>query len=166
MHNTKGFTLLELLIVVAIIGVLAAVGIPMYNGYITDTKIAVAKKNFDTVVALIESEIYKCAAVGGVLNLLDKTGAPKTAPCPSFSGGSLEGTGSGARAVHAGIMDHLEGIGMKNPYDNSKAVTKSAAFGYINVGGHDTVISVTSDYRDADGASQRLAWHKYLVYWQ
>jgi type IV pilus assembly protein PilA len=37
--SKKSFTLIELLIVVAIIGILAGVGIPMYNGYMLDAKI-------------------------------------------------------------------------------------------------------------------------------
>ena len=45
MKHAKGFTLIKLLIVVAIIGVLAAVGIPMYNGYITSAKIDETKEN-------------------------------------------------------------------------------------------------------------------------
>ena len=45
MKHAKGFTLIKLLIVVTIIGVLAAVGIAMYIGYITSAKIDETKEN-------------------------------------------------------------------------------------------------------------------------
>ena len=45
----KGFTLIELMIVVAIIGILAAVAIPGFMKYIKDSKTSEAKTNLDAI---------------------------------------------------------------------------------------------------------------------
>ena len=53
----KGFSLVELLVVVAIIGVLAGVGIVGYSGYTQSAKERVAVANFKSVKRFIETEL-------------------------------------------------------------------------------------------------------------
>ncbi len=62
LQNRKGFTLIELMIVVAIIGILAAVAIPGFMTYIKNSKTSEAKTNLDAIkkgaLAYYEAEHY------------------------------------------------------------------------------------------------------------
>ena len=57
----KAFTLIELLIVVAIIGILAGVGVPMYNGYMATAKVKSAQSNHANVKSFVAASLTKCS---------------------------------------------------------------------------------------------------------
>jgi len=55
--SKKGFTLIELMVVVAIIGVLALLGLRLYTGQQRKAKNAIVKANAGTIQTLIQAEL-------------------------------------------------------------------------------------------------------------
>lgn len=77
--NSQGFTLIEIMIVVAIIGVLVAVAIPVYSDYTLRARIG----NALSAVAALRSGVGTCIhEAGGVATDCNTTtaGAPTTIP--------------------------------------------------------------------------------------
>lgn len=62
--SKKGFTLIELMVVVAIIGVLALLGLRLYTGQQEKAKNAIVKANAGTIQTLIQAELADTSFAG------------------------------------------------------------------------------------------------------
>ena len=59
MNNQKGFTLIELMIVVAIIGILAAIAIPQYQNYIAKSQVSRVMGELSSIKTTVETCILE-----------------------------------------------------------------------------------------------------------
>lgn len=69
MNVQKGFTLIELMIVVAIIGILAAIAIPAYQTYIARSQVASALSEISSVKAGYEDKLNSGTAIAALGDL-------------------------------------------------------------------------------------------------
>lgn len=81
-RQTKGFTVAELLIVVAIIGILSMISIPIFSGKLEEARDATCEANLATVTRVVRTEVMTgMAEKEGMVNLLSHTlGATNVIP--------------------------------------------------------------------------------------
>jgi len=137
----RSFTLIELLIVVAIIGILAGVGIPAYQGYIESAKINATKANHRIISNFISSSSALCSTGATQVNL---PGLSSTrSGYGSFNCSSLQSASEQLLNNYAQYLRYV--AGMTNAYDTTRPAIYTTRRNYPPAGSSDLWVSGTKE---------------------
>ena len=124
MKKQTGFTLIELMIVVAIIAILAAIAIPAYNQYIREARMSKFTDHYDNALRVSRAELAKRAATaarGGNLIALNTTSLigfinPENRTAPAGGAAYVAGTTPGESQIGIQVATSIITITPDRPY--------------------------------------------------
>lgn len=103
-NQQQGFTLIELMIVVAIIGILAALALPAYNNYTTRAKVSEVVMAASAGRTAISEYVAATNNATIPVNIVENTATQYVASVGNTAGGLITATGQNLPAAAAGTI--------------------------------------------------------------
>ncbi len=159
MKAQKGFTLVEILIVVVILGILAAIVVPQFTQASTEAKVSSSLSSLQSLRSQIELYRIQHNDNPPTLALFEEAMTMCSGPTASVDTDYVAVAGVN-RATHP-FGPYMANIPL-NPWNNSRTVVAAdaagagwvydAATGAIHIGVTDAPATATQTLQDADGA--------------